>query len=215
MDFLYADSESDKMIEGVKDKRLKTGLLNVSKACRFLLLNNKKLTYKEIGAYCVENFQSPSKGAFDNGSESSKKYKKLIGLYKSLIKVDLHDNKDEISDLPLGVKIYISQLEQRNQLLEKIQKEFDGKKLRTEIVSLTDTVKSYSLESGEVDLASAKGVLTSGQKKSLRFLLLDLPYYASDELELQGEGKMVRLISTSTGAILLSPSSYNALKELI
>ena len=133
MDFLFADSEAEKMIEEAKDKRLKKGLTNVSKACRALLLNNKKLTYEEIGDYCVENFKTPGKGAFGNGSDSSKKYKVLIGFYKSLIKVDRKDDEDELSELPIGVKAYISQLEQRNNLLEKVQKEIDGKSLRTEV----------------------------------------------------------------------------------
>jgi len=215
MDFLFADSESEKMIEEAKDKRLKKGFENVSKACRALLLDGRKLTYKEIGEYCVENFKSPGKGAFDNGSESSFKYKKLIGFYKSLIKVEPKDDNDELSGLPIGVKTYISQLEQRNSLLEKIQKEIDGKSLRTEVVSLTDTIKSHGFESDHANTVSAQGVLTNEQKKSLRVLLFDLPECASDELELRGEGEMVYLFSKSTGAILLNPRQYNGLKELL
>jgi hypothetical protein len=215
MDFLFADSESDKMIEGVKDKRLKRGLSNVSKACRALLLDGIKLTYKAIGDYCVENFESPSAGSFGNGTESSKKYKTLIGFYRALVKVDPRDDNDELSDLPIGVKAYISQLEQRNNLLEKIQKEIDGKSLRTEVVSLTDTIKSHGFESDHANTVSAQGVLTNEQKKSLRVLLFDLPECASDELELRGEGEMVYLFSKSTGAILLSPRQYNGLKALL
>jgi hypothetical protein len=215
MDFLFADSESDKMIEEVKDKRLKKGLSNVKKACRAILLKDGRLTYKEIGSYCVENFESPSAGSFSNGTESSKKYKKLIGFYKSLLKVEPRNDNDELSELPLGVKAYISHLEQRNSLLEKIQKEIDGKSLRTEVVSLTDTIKSHGFESDHANTVSAQGVLTNEQKKSLRVLLFDLPECASDELEIQGEGEVVRLVSISTGAILLNPRQYNGLKELL
>lgn len=215
MDFLFADSESEKMIEEVKDKRLKRGLSNVSKACRALLLDGRKLTYKVIGDYCVENFKSPSAGSFGNGTESSEKYKTLIGFYRALVKVDPRDDNDELSGLPIGVKTYISQLEQRNSLLEKIQKEIDGKSLRTEVVSLTDTIKSHGFESDHANTVSAQGVLTSEQKKSLRVLLFDLPECASDELELRGEGEMVYLFSKSTGAILLNPRQYNSLKELL
>ena len=215
MDFLFADSESDKMIEKAKDKRLKTGFENVSRACRALLLEGRKLTYKEIGDYCVKHFKTPGKGAFDNGSESSKKYKILIGFYKSLVKVEPRDDNDELSELPIGVKTYISQLEQRNSLLEKIQKEIDGRSLRTEVVSLTDTIKSHGFESDHANTVSAQGVLTNEQKKSLRVLLFDLPECASDELEIQGEGEVVRLVSISTGAILLNPRQYNGLKGLL
>tara|TARA_E500000178_G_C17031985_1_gene761064 strand:+ start:3154 stop:3804 length:651 start_codon:yes stop_codon:yes gene_type:complete len=215
MDFLFADSEAEKMIEEAKDKRLKKGLTNVSKACRALLLNNKKLTYEEIGDYCVENFKTPGKGAFGNGSDSSKKYKELIGFYKSLIKVDRKDDEDELSELPIGVKAYISQLEQRNNLLEKVQKEIDGKSLRTEVVSLTDTIKSHGFESDHANTVVAQGVLTTEQKKSLRVLLFDLPEYVSEELEIQGDDEMVRLVSKSTGVILLNPRQYNGLKDLL
>ncbi len=215
MDFLFADSESEKMIEEAKDKRLKRGLSNVSKSCRALLLKGEKLTYKEIGEYCVENFKSPGKGAFDNGSESSFKYKDLIGFYKSLIKVELKDDNDEFSALPIGVRTYISQIEQRNNLLEKVQKEIDGKSLRTEVVSLTDTIKSHNFKSDHANTVTAQGVLTNEQKKSLRVLLFDLPEYASDELEIQGEGEIVRLVSKSTGAVLLNPRQYNGLRELL
>ena len=175
MDFLFADSESAKMIEEAKDKRLKTGFSNVSKTCRALLLDGRKLTYKEIGEYCVGNFKTPGKGAFDNGSESSFKYKELIGFYKSLIKVERKDDNDELSKLPIGVKTYISQLEQRNSLLEKLQKEIDGKSLRTEVVSLTDTIKSHNFKSDHANTVAAQGVLTNEQKKSLRVLLFELP----------------------------------------
>jgi hypothetical protein len=215
MDFLFADSESDKMKEEAKDKRLKNGFENVSKSCRALLLDGRKLTYKEIGEYCVKNFKSPGKGAFDNGSDSSYKYKKLIGFYRALVKVEPKDDNDEFSGLPIGVKTYISQLEQRNSLLEKIQKEIDGRSLRTEVVSLTDTIKSHGFESDHANTVSAQGVLTNEQKKSLRVLLFDLPECASDELEIQGEGEVVRLVSISTGAILLNPRQYNGLKELL
>ena len=215
MDFLFADSESDKMKEEAKDKRLINGFENVSKACRALLLDGRKLTYKEIGEYCVKNFKSPGKGAFDNGSDSSYKYKKLIGFYRALVKVEPKDDNDEFSGLPIGVKTYISQLEQRNSLLEKIQKEIDGRSLRTEVVSLTDTIKSHGFESDHANTVSAQGVLTNEQKKSLRVLLFDLPECASDELEIQGEGEVVRLVSISTGAILLNPRQYNGLKGLL
>jgi len=215
MDFLFADSESEKMIEEAKDKRLKRGLSNVSKACRALLISGGKLTYKDIGAYCVENFNTPGKGAFDNGSESSKKYKVLISFYKSLIKVEPKGSEDEFSELPIGVKTYISQIEQRNKLLEKVQKEIDGKSLRTEVVSLTNTIKSHGFESDHANTVAAQEVLTNEQKKSLRVLLFDLPEYASDELGIQGEGEMVRLVSKSTGAILLNPRQYNGLKGLL
>ena len=215
MDFLFADSESDKMIEKAKDKRLKTGFENVSRACRALLLEGRKLTYKEIGDYCVKHFKTPGKGAFDNGSESSKNYKILIGFYRALLKVEPKDDNDELSKLPIGVKTYISQLEQRNSLLEKIQKEIDGKSLRTEVVSLTDTIKSHGFESDHANTVVAQGVLTTEQKKSLRVLLFDLPEYASEELEIQGDDEMVRLVSKSTGVILLNPRQYNGLKDLL
>lgn len=215
MDFLFADSESAKMIEEAKDKRLKTGFENVSSACRALLLEGRKLTYKEIGDYCVKHFKTPGKGAFDNGSESSKKYKVLIGFYKSLIKVEPKDDNGELSALPLGVQTYISHLEQRNNLLEKMQKEIDGKSLRTEVVSLTDTIKSHNFKSDHANTVTAQGVLTNEQKKSLKVLLFELPEYASDEFELRGEGEMVHLFSKSTGAILLNPRQYNGLKGLL
>ena len=215
MDFLFADSEAEKMIEEAKDKRLKKGLTNVSKACRALLLNNKKLTYEEIGGYCVENFKTPGKGAFGNGSDSSKKYKDLIGFYKSLIKVERKDDEDELSELPIGVKAYISQLEQRNNLLEKVQKEIDGKSLRTEVVSLTDTIKSHNFKSDHANTVVAQGVLTNEQKKSLKVLLFELPDYAPNEFEFQGEGEMVHIFSKSTGRPLLNPRLYRGLKDLL
>lgn len=214
MDFLFADSESDKMIEKAKDKRLKTGFENVSRACRALLLEGRKLTYKEIGDYCVKHFKTPGKGAFDNGSESSKNYKILIGFYRALLKVEPKDDNDELSKLPIGVKTYISQLEQRNSLLEKIQKEIDGKSLRTEVVSLTDTIKSHGFVSDHANTVSAQGVLTNEQKKSLRVLLFDLPDY-TDEFEFKGEGEMVHLFSKSTMKSLLNPRQYRGLKDLL
>lgn len=215
MDFLFADSESAKMIEEAKDLRSKTGFENVSKSCRALLLKGRKLTYKEIGEYCVENFKTPGEGALTNGSKSSKKYKILIGFYKSLIKVEHKDDNDELSELPIGVKTYISQLEQRNQLLERVQKEIDGKSLRTQVVSLTDTIKSHGFESDHANTVSAQGVLTNEQKKSLKVLMFDLPEYASDELGLLGEGEMVYLFCKSTGSTLLNPRQYNGLRELL
>ena len=131
------------------------------------------------------------------------------------VKVEPRDDNDELSELPIGVKTYISQLEQRNSLLEKIQKEIDGKSLRTEVVSLDDTIKSHGFESDHANTVAAHGVLTNEQKKSLRVLLFDLPEYASDELEVQGDGEVARLVSKSTGAILLNPRQYNGLRELL
>lgn len=214
MDFLFADSESDKMIEEVKDKRLKKGLSNVKKACRALLLDERKLTYIAIGDYCVENFESPSAGSFSNGTESSKKYKSLIGFYKALVKVEPRDDGDELSGLPIGVETYISHLEQRNSLLEKIQKENDGKSLRTEVVSLTDTIKSHNFKSDHANTVTAQGVLTNEQKKSLKVLLYELPDY-TNEFEFEGEGEMVHIFSKSTMKPLLNPRQYRGLKELL
>jgi len=214
MDFLFADSESDKMIEEVKDKRLKRGLSNVSKACRALLLDGRKVTYKAIGDYCVENFKSPSAGSFGNGTESSEKYKTLIGFYKALVKVEPRDDNDELSGLPIGVETYISHLEQRNNLLEKVQKEIDGKSLRTEVVSLDDTIKSHNFKSDHANTVSAQGVLTNEQKKSLKILLFALPEY-TNEFELRGEGEMVHLFSKSTNNNLLNPRQYRGLKGLL
>ncbi len=214
MDFLFADSESDKMIEEVKDKRLKRGLSNVSKACRALLLDGRKVTYKAIGDYCVENFKSPSAGSFGNGTESSEKYKTLIGFYKALVKVEPRDDNDELSGLPIGVETYISHLEQRNNLLEKVQKEIDGKSLRTEVVSLTDTIKTHNFKSDHANTVTAQGVLTNEQMKSLKVLLFDLPEY-TNEFEFRGEGEMVHLFSKSTMKPLLNPRQYRGLKDLL
>ena len=215
MDTLFADSEADKLIEDARENstmRLVKNLINVKDVCRGRVKLREPLTYVGIAKECVEKFGKPSEGTIDNDTRGY--FKPLIKLYQELVSPSETFKDDALNELPIDIKIYIKQLEKRNDLLEKIQKQMTAEANRTEVHSVTETVELHDGLSDHARVVKSTEQLASGLKKAFK-RLYGVIEYAEEELIFQGEEGSERLVSKSTGVILLTPTEVRDIKKAI
>lgn len=192
------------------EKRVADSLENISKACKILLRNNDTLTYKSVGEYCCREYGKPSVGTINN--DASKVYKRVIDEYRSINEKETLNkiiDADKYDGLPLEAIIYINNLEERLNFLEKILKNEDRQYNNGAVISLEDTLEKTPDTTGHVTPISSNQ-LTDIQRRVIEELAA-----SSYELKIRGEGKKRFATDPATGEIVIHPSELASLLTLL